>query len=60
MREAKRQYWQALLARCGGNVSQAAREAKVHRQAVYVMIKRYEIQREAVLRRQGRWAEFGL
>jgi transcriptional regulator of acetoin/glycerol metabolism len=60
MREAKRQYWIALLARCSGNVSQAAREAKVRRQAVYVILKRYEIQRKAVLIRQGRWAEFGL
>lgn len=60
MREAKRQYWMALLARCNGNVSMAAREAKVKRQALHVMIKRYEIQRETVLRRQGRWAEFGL
>lgn len=60
MREAKRQYWKALLERCGGNVAQAAREAKVERKSVYAMIKRYEIQRAAVLIRQGCWSEHGL
>jgi DNA-binding NtrC family response regulator len=60
MREAKRQYWKALIEKCGGNVSQAAREAKVERKSVYAMIKRYEIQRRAVLIRQGCWKEFGL
>jgi DNA-binding NtrC family response regulator len=60
MREAKRQYWKALIDRCGGNVSLAAREAKVERKSVYAIIKRYEIQRQAVLIRQGCWKEFGL
>jgi DNA-binding NtrC family response regulator len=60
MREARRRYWEALIEKCGGNVTKAAREAKVNRQVVYTVIKQYEIQRRTVLIRQGRWQEHGL
>jgi DNA-binding NtrC family response regulator len=55
IKEARRQYWTALIERCNGNVSQAAREARVERKSVYAMIRRYEIQRKIVIVRQGCW-----
>jgi DNA-binding NtrC family response regulator len=36
----ERSYAQAVLARCGGNVSAAAREAGVDRKTLYTLLKR--------------------
>jgi DNA-binding NtrC family response regulator len=45
------EYWSTLLERTGGNVSEAARVAGVHRKSVEYILKKLDISREDVLDR---------
>ena len=44
--EAERQHVQAVLRRCGGNISQAATELAVSRPTLHELIKKYQINRD--------------
>lgn len=57
----EREYWRALLARHPGNVAQAAREAGIHRQCVYRIVKRLGLFKGKLLHRYGNdaWRALG-
>jgi DNA-binding NtrC family response regulator len=46
--EFERTYWSELLQRTGGNVSEAARVAGVHRKSVEYILKKHDISREEI------------
>ena len=46
--EFERTYWSELLGRTGGNVSEAARIAGVHRKSVEYILKKHDISREEI------------
>ena len=64
-REAKaafdREYWTAALAACGGSRVDAARAAGINRTHIWKLMRKLGVGTiRPQVRRQGRWAEFGL
>lgn len=58
MRQSAREYLAHVLTACDGNVSRAARVAKINRTYFYKLLARYGVQLKT--RKRGRWEEFGL
>jgi len=58
MRQSAREYLAHVLTACDGNVSRAARVAKINRTYFYKLLARHGVQIKP--RKRGRWEEFGL